>query len=293
MRKILVTGASGLLGSRLVDVLSEECEVTPTHNISSLHHNSLEMNVVDRDAVSQVFKMVHPDVVVHTAAMTNVDKCETDRESAWNINALGTKNVAQECGAVGAKLIYVSTDYVFDGVKGRYCEDNQRNPINYYGYTKMKGEDHVKEFCEDFVIARTSVIYGWHPTKLNFVTWIIESLKRREKTFIAEDHYNSPTFADDLAEMIRAIIENDLTGIYHTAGNERISRYMFALKVARVFELDSSLIAPVKMNDLKGWIAKRPRDSSLSIEKLKRKLGFMQADLDEALERMNRSQKLK
>ena len=289
MKKVLVTGASGLLGGKLVNLLSQDYEVTPTHNTDALHHNSMRMNIVDGDGVSRVLVEVCPDVVVHTAAETNVDKCEASKEWAWSINAEGTRNIAEACIDIGARLVYVSTDYVFDGYKGLYSEDDQANPINYYGFTKLEGEGFVRGLCEDFIIARTSVLYGWHQRKLNFATWVIDSLRNQKPIPVAEDHYNSPTLADDLAEIISRMVGRNAGGVYHTAGGERVSRYEFALKIAETFGLDRSLVSPVKMGDLKSWIAKRPRDSSLCVDKLQEEIGIQPLDLTEALRRMRES----
>jgi dTDP-4-dehydrorhamnose reductase len=286
LKRILVTGAGGLLGSKLVHVLSREYEVTPTHNMKPPDPNSLRMDIVDKKAVLRVFNMVSPDMVVHAAAMTNVDRCETNRELAWNINVLGTMNIAERCAENGARLIYVSTDYVFDGDKGCYEEDDEANPINYYGLTKLKGEEFVREFCKDSVIARTSVVYGWHPTKVNFATWVVDSLRNRRRINVAEDHYNSPTLADDLAEIIGRIMGSKGFGVYHASGSERISRFEFALKIADTFELDRSLLKPVKMRDIEAWIAKRPKDSSLCVDKLRENLGIEPLGLAEALKKM-------
>jgi len=285
LEKTLVTGASGLLGSRVVDVLSKEYEVIPTHNMQSLHPNSIRMDIADRDRVLNVFDKTSPNVVVHTAAETNVDRCETNKEWAWKVNAIGTRNIAKASAEVGAKLIYISTDYVFDGCRGRYTEQDETNPINYYGLSKLKGEEFVKELCEDFVVARTSVLYGQGLGKLNFATWVIDSLTNGRKVSVAEDHFNSPTLADNLAEIIRRMT-NCRGKVYHAAGSERVSRYEFALKIAEVFELDRSLLAPVKMKDLQVWIAKRPRDSSLCVDKLRHEMGVQPLDLTEALRKM-------
>ena len=290
MKKVLVTGSSSLLGGKLVNALSKEYEVIPTHNTEALHPNSIRMNIVDRDGVFKVLTEVFPDVVVHTAAETSVDKCENGREWAWSVNAVGTRNIAEVCAKIRAKLIYMSTDYVFDGGKGLYSEEDEVHPINYYGLTKLKGEEFVKELCEDFVVARTSVVYGWHPRKLNFATWVIDSLEKGKRIPVAEDHYNSPTLADNLAEIIQRIVGSNAGGVYHTAGGERVSRYEFAVKIAETFELDKSLMAPVKMGDLKAWIAKRPRDSSLCVDKLRKKIGIQPLDLAGALRRMKESQ---
>jgi len=286
LEKVLVTGASGLLGSKLVKALSEGYEVIPTHSTHSIHPGSVRMDIVDGDEVARVLSGVEPKLVVHAAAETNVDKCETNRELAWNVNAKGTRNIAEACAKMCVKLVYVSTDYVFDGEKGLYSEEDEAKPVNYYGVTKLKGEEFVRELCEDFIIARTSVLYGWHPSKVNFATWVIDSLRNSKGISVVEDHYDSPTLADNLAEIILRIVGMDLTGAYHVAGSERISRYDFAMKTAEVFGFDRSLITPVRMKDLKVWIAQRPRDSSLSVDKAKRELKVTLLDVREGLHRM-------
>jgi len=285
LKKILVTGAGGLLGSKLVDTLSKGYEVVPTHNMQALHPNSMRMNIVERSEVLGVLCTVWPDMVVHTAAETNVDKCETEKEWAWRRNAVGTRNIAEACTKIGAKLIYISTDYVFDGEKGLYSEEDEANPVNYYGLTKLRGEQFVRELCAGFVIARTSVLYGWHRRKLNFATWVVDSLRNGKRISVVEDHYNSPTLADNLAEMILGVVRKDATGVYHTAGGERISRYAFTLKIAETFDFDRRLITPTKMNDVKTWTARRPADSSLCVDKVRREIEVSPPDLNEALER--------
>ena len=291
LKRVLVTGASGLLGGKLINAMSKEYEVLPTHNTRAIHPNSIWVNIVDRDGVSRVVSGTRPDMVVHAAAETDVDKCETDREWAWSVNAEGTKNIAQACAKLGVKLIYVSTDYVFDGRRGLYSEEDEANPVNYYGLTKLKGEEFVKGLCEDFIVARTSVLYGWHPRRLNFATWVIDSLRNGRRISVVEDHYNSPTFANELAEMIMRLVEVDASGVYHVAGGERVSRYEFATKVAEVFQLDKAFILPVKMNDLGVWIARRPRDSSLCLNKFCMQTGIRSIPLNQALNKMKIDEK--
>jgi len=286
LKRVLITGASGLLGSKLVKALSGGYEVIPTHNTHPIHPDSVRMDIVDGKEVARVLSAVKPELVVHAAAETNVDKCETNRELAWSVNAEGTRNISSTCRKIGAKLVYVSTDYVFDGEKGLYSEEDETNPVNYYGVTKLDGERFVRELCEDFVIARTSVLYGWHPNRLNFATWVIDSLESGVSINVAEDHYNSPTLVDNLAEAILRIARKDAAGVYHVAGSERISRYDFAMRIAEIFGLNRSLIMPVKMKDLKVWVAKRPKDSSLSVDKIRRELEISPSDLNEALKRM-------
>jgi len=283
---MLVTGAGGLLGSKIVDLAEELYNVTPTHSTHKIFPNSVQMNVRDAAQVFQVVSSCKPDVVVHAASETNVDRCEVDKDLAWSVNAEGTRNVAEACSRIGAKLVYISTDYVFDGEKGLYVEEDQPNPINNYGLTKLKGEEFVKKYCKNHLILRSSVNYGKHPVKLNFASWVIEALNKREQINIVDDHWNSPTLADNLAEVVLKTVEEDTRGVYHSSGRERISRYEFATKIARIFDLDENLVKPVKMTELTAWVARRPRDSSLCVDRIQEKFNFKLLNIDEGLAMM-------
>jgi len=168
MERLLLTGASGLLGSKIVELAREDYESIPLHNTKPLHPNSLKLDITDQNQVFSLFSKLEPDIVIHTASETNVDKCEAQREQAWRINVEGTHNIAFACSKVGAKLVYISTDYVFDGEKGNYEEEDEPNPMDYYGVTKLEGENQVISHCKNYAILRTSVLYGWHPWKQNF-----------------------------------------------------------------------------------------------------------------------------
>jgi dTDP-4-dehydrorhamnose reductase len=285
--KLLVTGASGLLGNKIVKTANGNYDVTPLHSIHPLHSDSLKLDVTDRKQVLNLFSTLEPDVIIHTASETNVDKCEIQKEHAWKINVEGTRNIAEACKA-GAKLIYISTDYVFDGRKGNYKEDDTPNPINYYAVTKLEGEKQVIQNCKNFAILRTSVLYGWHPWKQNFATWVINELKQNKEITVVEDHYNTPTLADNLAEMAIETILKDLQGVYHACGSERIGRYEFARQIARAFDLNQNLIRPIKMEQLTAWIAKRPRDSSLNTNKIRSQLEAKPLNITEGLDRMKK-----
>jgi len=285
--KLLVTGASGLLGNKIVKTANGNYDVTPLHSAHPLHSGSLKLDVTDRKQVLNLFSTLEPDVIIHTASETNVDKCEIQKENAWKINVEGTRNIAEACKA-GAKLIYISTDYVFDGRKGDYKEDDTPNPINYYAVTKLEGEKQVIQNCENFAILRTSVLYGWHPFKRNFATWVTNELKQNKEITVVEDHYNTPTLADNLAEMAIEAIPKDLEGVYHACGSERIGRYEFARQIARAFDLNQNLIRPIKMEQLTAWIAKRPRDSSLNTDKIRSQLEAKPLNITEGLDRMKK-----
>jgi dTDP-4-dehydrorhamnose reductase len=205
-----------------------------------------------------------PDIIVHTAAMTNVDYCEDHREEALAANALGTKNIVDAARKSGSKAVYISTDYVFDGARGMYREDDAVNPVSVYAYTKLLGEYYVKDL-QGHVIARTSVVYG--NARQNFASWVRDSLRNGTAIRIFTDQYVSPTLALDCAGAIAALIKNNASGTYHTAGSERISRYEFARKIASFYGLDNGLIEPVTTEAMKQK-AKRPRDSSLDVSKI-------------------------
>jgi len=286
MRKLLITGASGLLGKKIVELAQNDFIITPIHKTRPLHSSSVKLDVTESLAVLNLLNKLEPDVVIHTASETNVDKCEIEKEHAWKINAEGTRNLAEACQNVNAKLVYASTDYVFDGEKGMYTEEDKPNPVNYYGVTKLEGEKQVIEQCKNYAILRTSVLFGWHPWKQNFATWIINKLKQQQEIMVVEDHYNTPTLADNLAEMAVEIAKNDLQGIYHASGSERISRYEFGKRIARTFNLDPDLIRPVKMSQLTAWIAKRPRDSSLNTDKIQKQLKTKPLNITEGLNKM-------
>ncbi|HTY91597.1 MAG TPA: dTDP-4-dehydrorhamnose reductase [Methanocella sp.] len=261
---ILVTG-SGLLGSDVIRVLGKEHGVTGTFNRNP-KQGAVRLDITDRGDTIRAIGELKPEYVIHTAALTNVDYCEDHPDEAAAINDMGTRNVADACRMAGARLIYVSTDFVFDGTKGMYREDDPVNPISAYAYSKLMGEYRVKEL-PGYAIARTSVVYG--NARQNFVTWVRDSLVKKQSIKVVTDQYNSPTLSYDCAEAIAALIKNNAQGIYHTAGGERISRFDFAMKIARFYGLDASLIEPVTSDTLKQK-AKRPADSSLDVSKIGR-----------------------
>lgn len=286
--RLLVTGASGLLGWRVVNVaLKRGHEVFTIYNKHPIKAGiAVKLDITDSEGVKDVIRKLKPDVIIHTAAYTDVDGCESNKDLAWRVNAEATKHIAEASTNVNAHLIYVSTDYVFDGERGLYREDDKPNPINYYGYTKLMGEEFVKQYAKSWCIARTSVIYGWGGSKLNFATWLIENLKQGKQVKVLTDQYVSPTLNTNLAQMLVEIAERRINGVLHTAGASRVSRYEFARKLAQTFNLNPDLITPAKMNELQ-WRARRPKDSSLDVSKsFKVLIEFKPMTIEEALKIM-------
>jgi len=230
-----------------------------------------------------------------------VDYCETHRKEAWKVNVEGTRNIAEACREVGAKMIFISTDYVFDGKKEIYTEEDTPNPLSYYPKTKLEAERLVKEAGINHVIARPSVIYGWNPSELaglqsssgkpvNFVVWAIDKLKKKEKINIVTDQFSSPTLAGNLAEVLLVLSKSGKQGVYHTAGKTCINRFMFAKKIAEVFELDESLIKPVT-SDMFKQVAERPKRCCLDATKVERELGVRFLTVEEGLMKMKEQMK--
>jgi dTDP-4-dehydrorhamnose reductase len=264
MTDILVIGC-GLLGRAVALASKNRYATALTYNTNPLKIDGCETYHMDMTKNVDLIRSLKPQYIVLTAAMTNVDACEANRPGAWKANALGPKCVALAARDIGAKLIYVSTDYVFDGDRGMYREDDPTSPINYYGDSKLAGERFVRENCPDSVIARTSVLYGQNPVRHNFVTWAVDEMKKGNKINIVNDQYTSPTLSSNLADTILGI--RDQTGVFHTCGSERINRYDFSTKIARAFCLDESLVNPISSNQL-SWKARRPMDSSLDTSKV-------------------------
>jgi dTDP-4-dehydrorhamnose reductase len=287
--KLLITGASGLYGSKLAELsTARNYEVYSGYSRDQTAYGTpIQFDVSDKNRVEEVFKKVNPEVVVHAAALTDVDKCELNKELAWKINVEGTRNIAEAVKTSRAFLIYISTDYVFNGETGRYRETDRPDPINYYGLTKLKAEELVKDLIAEYCIARGSVIYGSTPAagKVNFALWVLNKLKRNEQIKIVTDQWNSPTLNTNLANMTLEIIERKLTGTFHLSGATRISRYDFAKQIAENFNLDSNLTSPTTSAEF-SWSAKRPKDSSLNTAKAQQTLKNKPLQIKQALERM-------
>lgn len=287
--KLLVTGASGLYGSKLTELAEKRShQVYAVHSKHEVAHGiPIKLDIADKERVEAEIKNVRPDVVVHAASMTDVDNCELNRELAWKINVGGTINVVHAAKKIGAFLLHISTDYVFDGEKGCYKETDLPSPLNYYAYTKLKAEEHIKDIISEYCIARTSVIYGTSLSggKENFALWVLNNLKRREKMKVFIDQWNSPTLNTSLAEMTLEVIERRLVGVYHLSGASRISRYDFASALAKTFGLDGSIVVSTNMKTFP-FPAKRPVDSSLDTSKAEQILRNKPLKTDEALERL-------
>jgi dTDP-4-dehydrorhamnose reductase len=259
--KILITGSNGFLGTKLVSILSNEFDVV------GLNHSQLDITNIDK--IIQTIKDIKPDIIINTVAFADVDKCETDKEKAHDININGIKNIIQICKELNIKLIHISTDFVFDGKKGNYSEEDETNPVNYYGQTKLEAEKLIQESGIDYIIARVCMLYGHNGnnSERSFVKWVYENLMNNKPINVFTDHIGTPTLIDDVAQAIITLIKKEKKGIYHVSGTEKINRHNMALKIAETFKFDKKLINPITSDQLK-QTAKRPKDTSLNISKL-------------------------
>ena len=277
--KVLVTGASGLLGSALLRMALQSGVVAVAAYNSHPLNDGLQMDITEPAQVHATISRVAPDYVIHTAAFTDVDTCEIEPQRAWDVNALGTKNVAEACEEHGAKLIYISTDYVFDGEDGPYSEEAPTHPINVYGESKLAGEGFALNSSVN-AVARVCVLYG--PDKPNFVTWVINSLRTDTPINVVTDQYNTPTYVGNCARALLRMCELGLVGVYHVCGREQLNRYAFARAIADAFALNKKLINETTTDTLQQR-ALRPMNSSLRVERAERALGMRLANVHEGL----------
>lgn len=287
MSKLLITGASGLLGSNLLFTALNQYEVFAIYNQHGLRSNqilSLQLDLTDKRSVTSVIHDLKPNWIVHCAALTNVDYCETHPDIAWSINVEATQHLASVTRAIGSRLVYISTDSVFDGQKGRYSENDLPNPINAYAKSKLAGEYAVLELVDKPLIIRTN-IYGWNMQEnLSFAEWILNQLQHSNTIKGFQDVYFTPILVNELSNIILQMMEAELSGIYHVAGSQRISKYQFAYMLADIFELDCSLVQSSSITQAH-LIAPRPLDTSLDTLKISNTLKMIMPDIATGLNR--------
>jgi dTDP-4-dehydrorhamnose reductase len=267
-KKILITGANGLLGQKATEIFRNES----SHELilTDLHDNAFEskgfdyfpMDITKKEEVKDAVRKYLPDIIINTAAYTNVDGCETERELSWKVNVDAVKHFIIASRVNSAKIIHISTDYVFDGKAGNYSESSKPNPLSYYGKSKLASENALVTSGIDFAIVRTMIIYGSGKNlRPNFAIWLINMLTEKNTVRIVDDQFGMPTMVDDLGWALVKMVDLNKSGLYHICGSEYLSRYEFAVKLAEVYELNENLIMPIKTSDL-NQSAERPMNSS-------------------------------
>jgi dTDP-4-dehydrorhamnose reductase len=304
MSGILVSGVTGLVGRYVLAALLE----TTSEELHALTRRSLpapfdaqprvrawQADLGEADRLTQALREACPAVVIHPAAIADVDRCERDHALAYAVNVEGAANLARASAAVGAHFIHISTDYVFDGSQehpGPYDEDAPTHPINYYGATKLESERVVSSICAGRVglaICRTALVYGLNPAgRTNFIVSMVNDLRAGKRVRAVTDQQNTPTAVANLAEMLVSAAQKRAVGLFHTAGGELLTRYALALAVADHFGLDRSLITPLHSAEL-GQLARRPLLSGLRAEKAGRELGARAWSVQQGLDWLSKT----
>ena len=284
---MLVIGGTGLVGNALVRAwLSRGAQVSAATYHCHASGGFLQLDMQDEAKVRALLRDKEAEVVAVPAANPFVDYCELHPQETWRVNVEGTLNVARACRDIGARMIFYSSDYVFDGVKGVYSEDDVPCPINEYGRQKAEAERGVLACDPRNLVIRTSGAYGWQWESKNFVLQIIKNLSEGKMMRVADDLRYNPTYVENLAEITTELISEGARGIFHVVGAEEIVRYEFAVRAARTFDLDASLIRPVPVRELHSPTP-RPKESSLRLDKVRAAVCVAPIGVAEGLKRMH------
>ncbi len=284
MQKILLTGSNGLLGQKLVQLILDrgEYELIATargeNRLPMLDGNGIyrSLDVTDRDEVRRIMQEFEPDYVIHTAAMTNVDQCETEREACWKLNVDAVQYLAEACQSHNARLIHLSTDFIFDGENGPYDESASPNPLSYYGESKLAAEALLLTSQNlQFAIARTVLVYGiaHDMSRSNIILWVKNSLENQKPIKVVDDQWRTPTLAEDLAMGCYLMVKHNATGIFNISGSNLLTPYDMAVQTADFFGLDKSSMTRADSSTFT-QPAKRPAKTGFVIEKARQQLGY-------------------
>lgn len=285
--RILVTGANGLVGKKVVKQLlasgKHEVYATSLKRMQFDGAQTFTSNLLNAD-INNLVEQLKLETIIHCAALSSPDACEVDRFVCKRMNIEVTSRIASACRDYSAHLVFLSTDFLFDGIKGNYSEEDSINPISFYGESKMESENMLKSLGISHSIIRTSLVYGYDEklSRPNILTRVVQNLSKQKGYRVPFDQIRTPTLAEDLARGIETVVENKTTGLFHMSGSEMISVADFAAKVAKAFNLDDSLLQRVTTKEL-SEPAPRPLNSSLIIDKAKRELNYITTPLDEGI----------
>lgn len=271
------------------DILATSKNTAPRFQEGSCGYTSLD--ITDSAGVASVFQDFSPDVVINCAAMTEVDRCETSKTECWSLNADAVENLARQSARTGARIVQVSSDFVFDGLSGPYAETDRPNPLSFYGKSKLASENAARMTGRNqWSVVRTILLFGHgHDlSRSNFVLWVAEKLRRGESIEVVTDHLRSPTYVKDLAAGIELIVRFNKSGVYHVSGREVMSVYDMAVSIARQYDLDESLILPTDSTRFK-QPAIRPLHTGFITLKAESELGYKPHAFADALDDLRRN----
>ena len=292
IKKILITGSNGLLGQKLVSLLIQYPDIQLI--ASSRGKNRLpftngyeyqEMDITNAQQVAEVVEKVRPDVIIHTAAMTNVDQCEAEKELCWAMNVKALEYLTEACEKHIVFLCHLSTDFVFDGKSGPYSEEDKPSPISFYGWSKYAAEEVVKRSKCTWSIVRTVLVYGItnDMSRSNIILWVKNSLEQQKSIKVVTDQFRTPTLAEDLAMGCWLVVDKKAEGIFHISGKDFLTPYQMAIKTAEFFQLDKSLITPVDSSNFT-QPAKRPARTGFVLDKAVSVLGYNPVSFEKGIE---------
>jgi dTDP-4-dehydrorhamnose reductase len=284
---VLITGGSGTLGWTLARLLAGRCGVIATHFSNPCTPEGVEaarLDLGDGASIRELLGDRNPGVIVHLAAVTNPDVCEVDPDRARRVNLEATAEIAASAARMGSRLLFASTDLVFDGRRGNYSEEDEARPLNIYGATKLDAEQAVLGACPEAFVFRTSLIYGLgSPVSKTFFSRVVEQLRQGRPMPLFTDQRRNPVLVDDLARALETVIERDLSGLYHIGGPDTVTRYEFGRLVCEAFGFAESLLVPTRMEDFASR-APRPLDCTLDSARFTSETGLRQMSLPEGLQ---------
>ncbi|MBU0764884.1 MAG: SDR family oxidoreductase [Bacteroidetes bacterium] len=294
MKTILITGSNGLLGQKLVKLLSGQgghFVVATSLSANRMPHNESYlfelMDITNASEINYIFSKHQPDIIINTAAMTSVDVCEENRADCWKVNVEGPALLAAAANNIGARLIQISTDFVFDGLTGPYSEEATPNPVSFYGISKLEAERMTVAAAKRWSVIRTILVYGFNTnmSRPTFVQWVVNNLSENKSIRVVDDQFRAPTLDEDLASACIEAAARDVDGFWHVSGRDFLSIYDFAVMIAGIFGLDGSLITPVNSTELneKG---KRPPRTGFILDKAITGLGYNPCSLSEGLQKV-------
>lgn len=290
MKKVVVTGSNGLLGQTLVNLLLKEKDyqvIGFSRGENRSGRNDFEyvsIDITDKTSLYRKLSEHKPDVIVNTAAMTNVDICEINKEACDKLNIDVVQYLKNYSEENNAHLIHISTDFIFDGKNGPYKETDKPNPLSYYGLSKLKSEETLIKSKIDYTILRTILVYGkvYDMSRSNIVLWVKKMLEDRKEIKIVDDQFRMPTYVEDLALACKLSIDKKALGVFNVSSKKMLSIYEIAQQIAEVFMLDKSLIKPISTEEL-NQRAKRPVTTGFDLEKVKKYLGLAPKSFQEDL----------
>ncbi|MEO7971053.1 MAG: SDR family oxidoreductase [bacterium] len=285
---LLITGGSGFVGQNLARYFGPRRRTVTTyftHPPSASAERSIQLDIRDANTVFSAFDRERPEVVIHAAGNKNLKLCEDNPDEAYQVNAAGTQNVARACRRVGARLIYLSTDLVFSCVEGNYKESDLPEPALAYGRSKLLGESFALAESDQVAVCRSGGIYGKGSPLLK---WFVSEIEAGKTVECFTDVFNTPTYVDNLGEMMETILEQHLAGVFHTVGRERVSRFEFFRAYAETLGLNASLLTPVSFKGLKDTLLLQA-DSSLAIAETAKKLRLTFNSVSEGFRRLQES----